>query len=49
MDDALEPHRQFAQRRGRAERERAEEIAGEFHRRIPSPVGKGLTEAERFA
>ena len=31
MDHALEPHRQFAQRGGRADGERLEELAGKFH------------------
>src|SRR5262249_58707673 len=31
MDHALEPHRQLAQRRGRADRERLEEIARKLH------------------
>ena len=35
MDHALEPQRQFAQRRRRPDRERLEEIARQFHRTIP--------------
>ena len=31
MDHALEPHRQVAQGRGRADGERGEELAGELH------------------
>ena len=31
MDHALEPHRQFAQRRGRADGERLKELARQFH------------------
>ena len=34
VDHALEPHRQLAQRGGRADRERLEEVAREFHRAL---------------
>ncbi len=35
MDHALEPHRQFAQRRRRADGQRLEEIARQFHAAYP--------------
>ena len=36
MDHALEPDRQFAQRSGRTDRKRLEELARQFHPTIPS-------------
>ena len=41
MDHALEPTGKLAQRRGRADRERLEEIARQFHFRNPIPTAWG--------